>query len=242
MRLPIANLGLESREVGRLDVGWVRDDQIPRAIGQSLEQIVACQLDGETRTGDVLRGERERVRRAVEPRDDRTRMLVGNRERDRTGAGADVQHARPVEAGDERESTLDEDLRLRSRDQRPPVDGQREVAESPLAEHVLERLAPCSPGHELPRRSELRLRQRTVERRVELDPLEAQGLREQPFRIEPRCVGSLRGEMLGGEAQDLADGDRVEAGLEPGADAAPATLMRRRPRARAADPPTGSPP
>ena len=51
-------------------------------------------------------------------------------------------------ACDEREGALDEDLRLGPRDQRPPVDGQRQPAEPPLAEHVLERLAPGAARHE----------------------------------------------------------------------------------------------
>ena len=69
------------------------------------------------------------------------------------GAGADVEHPRRLAAGDQRQRPVDQDLRLGPRDQRPPVDREHQATEPPLAEHVLEWLAPRPPAHELPRAS-----------------------------------------------------------------------------------------
>src|SRR4051812_15902484 len=100
-------------------------------------------------------------------------MLVGERERDGARAGADVENPRLLAARNQRERSVDEDLRLGSRNQCPPVDRQCEVAKAPLAEHVLQWLPPSPPSHELTRALQLEGVQRAVERHVELDPLEA---------------------------------------------------------------------
>ena len=83
-------------------------------------------------------------------------VLVGDRECDRSRSGADVEHPRRFELGDQRERAVDEDLRLGPRDQGPPIDREGQATEPPLAEHVLERLAACPPADELARGGELR--------------------------------------------------------------------------------------
>jgi hypothetical protein len=145
-------------------------------------------------------------------------MLVGDRERDRAGTGADVEHARGLEPGEQHEGPLDEDLGLRTRDQRPRVDRERKAAKPPFPEHVLERLAPRPPSDELPRGVQLAAGERAVEVHVQLDPLQARGPGEQPLRVEPRRVRSLRGQMLGREPEDA--GDRDDVGCGPDATAA----------------------
>ena len=146
-------------------------------------------------------------------------MLVGDRERDGAGAGADIEHPRPVEPGEEGEGTLHEHLCLGSRNQGPPIDGERQPPEPPLPEHVLERLTPGAARHEDPRGVELGRSQRTIERHVQLDPLQADRLGKQTLRVEPRCLRSFRREVLGREPQDVADGNGVEARLKPGTNA-----------------------
>ena len=129
-------------ELGRVDVRRVRDDEIPGPGGQAREEVVSDELDrrGPSRaafsaaSASALRGD-------VDRRHPRARVLVGDRERDRAGARADVEHARRVAAGEQAQGPLDEDLRLGSRDQRARVDRERQAPEPPLAEDVLERLA-----------------------------------------------------------------------------------------------------
>ena len=75
-------------------------------------------------------------------------MLVCDRERDRAASRADVEDARLGEPGDRREAALDDDLRLRPRDEHARVDRQRQPPEAPLAEHVRERLAPLAAREE----------------------------------------------------------------------------------------------
>ena len=66
--------------------------------------------------------------------------LVGERQGDRAGAGADVEHPRRLDVTQPGEAALDHDLRLGPRDQRPLVDREREPAEAPFAEDVGDRL------------------------------------------------------------------------------------------------------
>ena len=107
------------------------------------------QLDREAGARCVLARQRERVGRDVDRGHTRAGMLVCDRERDRAGPGADVEHRRSVEAAQVRERTLDHDLGLGPRDQRPPVDRQRQPPEAPLAEDVGDRLVPRAARDEL---------------------------------------------------------------------------------------------
>ena len=61
MRLPVANLRLQGWQVGGIDVRWIRDDQVPRAVRKPLKEVVAAEVDGETGTGNVFGSERKRV-------------------------------------------------------------------------------------------------------------------------------------------------------------------------------------
>ena len=57
--------------------------------------------------------------------------------------------SRLLDAVEQLEAALDDDLRLGPRDQRALVDGERQPAEAPLAEDVRERLPRAPPPHEL---------------------------------------------------------------------------------------------
>jgi hypothetical protein len=72
-------------------------------------------------------------------------MFVGQRERDRTASGADVQHARLVEALEPGEAPLHDDLGLRPGHEHTAVDGERQPPEAPLAENVREGLTCLAP-------------------------------------------------------------------------------------------------
>src|SRR5216117_3445154 len=89
-------------------------------------------------------------------------MLARDREADRAAADADVEHTRRLEALDRRERSLDEDLRLGSWNERAEVRLQRQPPETPLPQHIGERLplsAPLEQGVELPRHLPLPLEQ-----------------------------------------------------------------------------------
>ena len=67
------------------------------------------------------------------------------RERDRAGAGADVEHLRALDTLEQREGALDEHLGLGSRHERAAVAAEGEPPEAPFTEDVGERLAPTAP-------------------------------------------------------------------------------------------------
>ena len=68
-------------------------------------------------------------------------MLVRDRQSDRAAAGADVEDARLLGSGQQREAALDDDLRLRPRNEDARIHAKREPPKPPLPEHVGERLA-----------------------------------------------------------------------------------------------------
>ena len=150
-------------------------------------------------------------------------MLVGERERHSARSGADVEDARRVVTVEQREAALDEGLGLGARDERAPVDAEREAPEAPLAEDVLERLAGRPAPDERARAVELGDRQRPVEVHVQLDALEPERVREELLGFEARPPGAPCREMVGRPPEDLSDGHitrlpRVPAGgPRPGA-------------------------
>ena len=132
------------------------------------EQVARAQLDPTAQAGarQVLARERERVLGAVD-RDDRdARVLVGDRERDRAGARADVEHTRRLKLPQVIEAALDDHLGLGPGNERPPVHREGQPPEAPLPEDVGERLPGAPPRDQLPEPPKLLLVERTV-RRVE---------------------------------------------------------------------------
>ena len=121
----------------------------------------------------------------------RARVLVGDRERDRARPRADVEHARRIAPASSAQAALDERLGLRSRDQRAPVDGEREPAEAPFAEDVLERLTRARRATSAARPSSSS-GTAAVEVHVELDPVEPSTCAEESLGIEPRPLDPFR--------------------------------------------------
>ena len=112
------------------------------------------------------------------------------RERDRAGAGADVEHLGALDTLEQREGALDEHLGLGSRHERAAVTAEGQPAEAPLAEDVGERLAAPSPLDERAAAVELRLGQRPVVLEVEVEPCEPERVREDELGVEPRRADS----------------------------------------------------
>jgi len=78
-RLPVTDLGLERIPFRRSDVRRVRNNEVPPLLDRFEPCLV--QIDGEVECFGVLAREGKRLRRGVDSRNARTRMLVGNRER-----------------------------------------------------------------------------------------------------------------------------------------------------------------
>ena len=85
----------------------------------------------EAGAGQRSRARARARRRGVDAGDARARVLVGDRERDRAGARADVEHARLLAAREQREAALDHDLGLGPRHERPRGRPSASAAGSP---------------------------------------------------------------------------------------------------------------
>ncbi len=108
------------------------------------------------------------------------------RERDRAGAGADVEHVRALDTLEQREGALDEHLGLGSRHERAAVAAKGQPPEAPVAEHVGERLAAPAALDERAAPFELRLGQLPVVLEVEVQPREPERVREDELGVETR--------------------------------------------------------
>src|SRR6266511_1531163 len=149
-RLVARDLGLEPIDLGRVDVGRVRDDQVEGAL-QSGKELSLDELDAIRESGSrpVLIGHGQSALRGLRGDDARPRMLIRDGERDRARADADVEDARLSHIGEELEAALDDRLGLRPGDEHARIDSKAEPAETPLAQEVGERLAPLAPLDEL---------------------------------------------------------------------------------------------
>ncbi len=207
-RLPITHLGLERAELLGLDVRRVGDDEVVGPAGQSLAHVVEHELHAlcQAREGSVLAGERERVLGDVNRGHRSIRPLVRDGERDGACARADVEHSRRGHTVEQRQATLDDDLGLRPRDERAPVDLQHQPPEAPLAEDVGERLARTAPADELTADGLLVLRQRPVVLEVDVKPRQAERLGDEVLGIDARARHSLAGQELRRRRDDVADG------------------------------------
>ena len=132
-------------------------------------------------------------------------MLVHDRERDRAGARADVEHRRLGDLAQVLETALDDDLRLGPGNERTVVYLQRQPAEAPFAEHVGERLAAAAAIDENARAAELVLRERAVVLEIEVEPGDAERVGEEMLGVEARRVHALRGEVVGRAGENLPD-------------------------------------
>ena len=88
---------------------------------------------------------------------------------------------------------------------------QRQAAKVPVTEHVRKRLSLAAPPHELARGRPFRLRQRPVVLRVQLDPRQTDGARQNPFCVETGVLDATRLEVVGGSGQDVCERHRSSA-------------------------------
>src|SRR5262249_1235717 len=195
---------LRLKLLARQDVRRVGDDEVERPL-DPVEEVCHTGLDLELERGGILASQRDRVRRAVGRQHGRVGPLVFDRERDRAGAGADVENLRRRDALDSRERALGDDLRLRPRHERPRVRGERQPPEAPLPQDVGKRLTAAPALHENAGLGPLLVGERAVVLRVELDAREPERVREQELRVDPRGVDALSLEVVGCRAQHLAE-------------------------------------
>src|SRR5207248_9883788 len=120
---------------------------------------------------------------------------------DRTGADAEVGHARRPQTVEQNQAPVDDDLGLRARDERALVRLQRQPAEAPLAEHVRERLPSLSAVQQ--RLDALEL---AVEVGVELRARDAKRMRDEQLGVDARSVDP------GGREPSLGLGERLARG------------------------------
>ena len=146
-RLPLAHLRVQRGYLGRIYIRRVGDDHVPLALADP-RGVALEQLDIQAQGSGILARDVDRAGRAVDARHARSRMLGGDRQRDRARSDADVDDGR--DAVEQRQAAVDDDLRLGARHQHAPVDLQRQPTEPPLAEHVGERLAGLAAGDERP--------------------------------------------------------------------------------------------
>ena len=143
-RLPVAKLGLELMPLPLRHVWQVRDE---RARTRPTRACRARCARGSSRLSRAAFSRAASSASGIEVRRDdrRVRQLVGDRERDRARAGADVQDARGLEL----ERHLDQELRLGPRDQDPAVNAQLDPAKALAAGDVGDRLAAQATADEL---------------------------------------------------------------------------------------------
>ena len=198
-RLVGHDLGRQLRAVLARRAGWRRRRRPARQTGSS--RSPSSELDGEARAA-----RRSRARPPARPALDsvrhhaQVRPLVGQRQRDRARAGADVDHPRALRQAERR---LDHVLGLGPRDQHARVDLQLDAAGSP-----------CGRGCRRPARARAGAA-RSRGSGCRLDPaagvgdehgaVDAHGGGEQHLGVEPRRVAAGRGERDQRGVERVAD-------------------------------------
>ena len=159
--------------------------------------------------------DRERVVGGVDRRHARTGMLVGDRQRDRSGARAGVEHLRGVDSSQELEAALHDRLGAGARDQHARVDRERQPAEPPLPEDVGGRLAQRPPVDERAVRLLLPARKLALRIEVELGARPPERLAGEKLGVEPGGVDPARRKPPGRFSESLADGDACGVATSP---------------------------
>ncbi len=154
----VDNLRIGQVGLGRRDVRRVADDQVEAAVEvcQTALGAVQVQVDlgitGRDPEGGVAPRPLQRLRVPLDGVHGRAGDLVGQRERDRAAAGAQVhaERVRPALPPYGVDSPLHHRLGLGPRDEHPWSDGKLEVAEADGAGEVLQRDPLRATGHQLP--------------------------------------------------------------------------------------------
>ena len=210
-RLVLGHLRLQVGHLPLRHVGRVRDDQ-PEAVTRHLrEQVGEVQLDVQAQPRRVGGGHVERILGDVAGDHLSVRALGLERQRDRAGAGADVDDARALDALQQLQAAVDEQLRLGARHQHPRIDREIETAEAPAADHVGHRLAQAAAPHQLPAGGQLVVVERALVLGVELDPGKAEAVSQQQLGVEARGRAAVLLEVAGGAAEHLRQADHAAA-------------------------------
>ena len=109
--------------------------------------------------------------------------------------------------------SVDQDLRLGTRDEHPALAVQHDVAEGHLAGHVLQRLAATATHHGIVHGVELGRGERLVEVHVDLDAREPGDVAYQPLRREPWVLVTLALEVPARPLENALDGPRLLSSL-----------------------------
>ena len=138
----VAHLDGQVRRLFEADIGRVGDHQVEAAEPQGRRQVGRHQSHPIVDAVPAGVGSRHRQggREQVGGDQPGGRQLARESHRQAAGAGAQVEDPRPRRQG-ELEGQLDEMLRLRPRDEHPPVDREEAAVELALAEDVGDRLA-----------------------------------------------------------------------------------------------------
>ena len=121
-----------------------------------------------------------------EPRTNAPRALMCERERDGTGAGADIRDRRGVVRGDDVEDGLDEPFGFGARDEGVGSDDELQRPEFAAAGEIGDRLAGAPPFNQH-RKTLHRVRGETLPRvRPNPGTAPSEHVREQDVRVEPR--------------------------------------------------------
>src|SRR5919108_3775737 len=134
-------------------------------------------------------------------------MLIGDRQRNCPGAGADVEHRRLPVGTKESETTLHDDLCLRPRDERARIGPQRQPSKSPGSEDVRERLAVPPSLEQLIED----VRHVSVGLREDLGTRHPEDVCNEPLGVDTRRLHARVGEPLFGDLQRFRDGHSPSA-------------------------------
>ena len=124
------------------DVRRIAGDKVEALVRQGRKPVAAQEAQpGQRMPGGVLRRHFQRRRTGIDRRDPSAWPLARDRQRDRAGAGAEVEHAGFRRRADPHQRQLDQQLGFRARHQRIGGDDQIERPESALPEDMRNRLA-----------------------------------------------------------------------------------------------------
>jgi hypothetical protein len=202
-RLEVTHLGLEPLELVRKHVRRIGHDEV---VPVPVDQVCLHERHVQSEAVGILIGERQRIGREIGRGYFCARVLLGDRQGDRTRAGADVEHPRALAPLEEGEAAVDHDLGLGPRYECARVGLQNETAKPPLAEHVRERLATPPSADELAYPAPLGLGQRAIVLRIQVNPFQVERVSEQMLGVEPRSGNAPCREVAGGAPQNLRQG------------------------------------
>ena len=174
----------------------------------------------------VALGEGQRLTADVGGPDVNVRRVVGDGDGDAPTAGADVRHPEgALRITRDLHCPLHEHLGVGIGHQDIGGDLEVQAHELFVSDEVRNRLAFGSARDEGPVSAQLRLGERAIELQVQIEPPHPQRMREQELGVEPGRVGTVLLEVVGGELQDLDNGQLAAASAPPFSCAARSAAM-----------------